>query len=158
MADITQTYMNNLGGIQEIKFIHKQNINNIPSSIDHVITESAITFAAGESWNVLYFTADTAKPTIELKEDSFGNHYFEIQLQCNLPKDASGITKLLEQLKRYRHILRIEDKNGQVTLWGTTTNPLKAMYNIVKGKKAADYNGYRITFKTQAIKPPYYLE
>lgn len=143
----------NIGGLNPIGWIFKEDV-------DHFIVDLAslrcyIAPKPGKSWNAIYGTPETIQLESE-QQDTAGGTKYVYKIKILVPKDRSQVEAELYAMTGRRLILKSQDKNGTIRIFGTLECPMKVSSKLLKGSAIEGFNGYELLFTGESAHPAAY--
>jgi hypothetical protein len=104
----------------------------------------------------LYGTPETIQLESEQQDTPAGPKY-SYKLKVLVPKDRIQVESQLMTMATRRLILKVEDKNGTVRIFGTIDCPMKLSSKLAKPAALETFNGYELLFSGEFSSPAGFL-
>lgn len=143
----------NLGANHQILWTFAKDVIKITKSKTSLL--HVISLKSGKAWNYLYTSPESLKVETNQKPTPAGIKYI-YTIKGLIPKDRSNVEVILFKILNQGLILKVQDKNGTIRVFGLIDNPMKMTYKLVKPKDYEGFNGWEVTFKGEFISPAGY--
>jgi hypothetical protein len=155
MTNILKHTGSNIGGINPIQFIHAEEVSII--SYNETDLTVSITLKSGKTWSYLYGTDGTIMIDHKEEESDAGlQHTYTIQFL--VPKNRQDISSTLENNKGRPLIIKLQDKNGMIRLFGEIDNPMRLTSRELNPANVEEYDGYEVKIFGTFSHPAGYIQ
>jgi hypothetical protein len=138
MNDLFNNDGENIGGIYILMFAPRFFFNDY--------TSANKTFKEGYDWIKIKLTSQTGQIEQESGQDN-GDNYYNVTVTAALAQERSTIDVILNKYSGLPCVVKCTDQNGYLRMTGHFPGELVLQHSSTSGEKAADENGYQISFK-----------
>lgn len=144
MNFITPPVARNIGGCQPFKYCPVQFISNIPLPAESEIADEVV-FAPTRQWYTGWHRPTTASYEERPRDTSAGMVY-DVSYKFFYPGNSAAAQQLFDTISRMKHVLLIEDNNGQKRIVGVKANGMEFRATFNTGSGPDQVRGYQCEF------------
>jgi hypothetical protein len=154
MGNISNISGSNIGGIAHLYWVFQSDCQNIQFSLATLI--ATVNLKTGCSWNEIYGSNGTISSESAPKDSDPGILY-SYTLKIQIPKNRQDVEAILASMNQRKLIIKIEDKNGTVRLYGSMEEFMIMTYQSLTPADVPGFNGYELTFQGDLIHPALFI-
>jgi hypothetical protein len=144
-----------LAGLFNIHLINVDDIVTIPTPTTDWVIVMDIILAAGKSFVTIPFKEESAGLVDDIADAVGGG--FQKTLNFKVSRVSAALNEWINNIIGTRLIAIIEDRNGQMILVGSLTQPMRMQKaSAATGQKTGDENAWDIQMLAESPKPCYF--
>jgi hypothetical protein len=157
MQNIDFEVGDNLGGLEELYFIPKEDLLSIPDALKNVISDN-LELDTDKKFYIAKFVLDSLNFN-ESKDTNKNGTVYKQKITGTIAKDQPELASLLLEMSERHFICIYKDRNDHYKLVGNLENFLTLdATELDTDNNYTGRNSYKIAFKGESTKPSFFYE